>query len=123
MINPKLQLLFTGKNEDEIDVIYAAYAAYITGKKDYRHISIRNAVDMLNSVVIIDWDKAERIMGLVKDSVSTACDMGDTDVSQFSINNPVDAFGINPDFISLLSLCVDNSETFMEAYKLFRLNF
>lgn len=121
MIDPKLQVLFTAKNDDELTVTYAAYVAYIRGSKDHHSSSAKNAADMLNSVVIIDWDRLIGTFEII-DSNKPVSNDGDFPADN-PVNNPIDAFGINPDYISLLSLCMDYPDVFMEAYNVFKRTF
>lgn len=116
MLNPVLQLLFTGKDRDEQEVIFFAYGAYLKQRFGPNY-NVDKELQKLNEAVIIDWDLGKQTLLISKIPFKQRLDNREIDIN--SANSPLDAYEIPVEFIRLLKKADDNSLLFKEAFRKF----
>ena len=106
------------KTEAERIAIYVAYGRYMVSKGLLMTgNAVETAVNQLNSVVIIDWDKCALVLNEIYRARNNFMTF-----KQGTTSSPIIDFGLTADFVSYLADAEENKELYNKAHYYFRTN-
>ena len=118
----ELQNIFSTSNDDEELVVYSAYALYLVNSNIINTASkkadINDEIDRLNSIVVINWDRAEAAITRFLKAKENFLTVNTKDILSVPDIAGTDILGIDPLIIKLV-IAMDNKKYKELFYKLY----